>query len=54
MKARVVGALPDGKAMTAAEVAAATGLARATVSKTLLKLANSAEVLNGEPGSRLP
>ncbi len=53
-KARVLGTLTDGKAMTAGEVAAATGLARGTVSTTLSKLAKSGEVLKAERGYRLP
>jgi CRP-like cAMP-binding protein len=40
--------------MTAGEVAAATGLARGTVSTTLSKLAKSGEVLKAERGYRLP
>ena len=51
---RVLGALSDGKAMTAGEVAAATGLARGTVSTTLSKLAKGGEVLKAERGYRLP
>jgi DNA-binding IclR family transcriptional regulator len=50
----VLVALADGKAMTAGEVAAATGLARATVSTTLSKLAKSGEVLKAERGYCLP
>jgi aryl-alcohol dehydrogenase-like predicted oxidoreductase len=53
-KARVLGALTDGKAMTAGEVAAATGLARGTVSTTLSKLAKSGDVVKAERGYRLP
>jgi DNA-binding transcriptional ArsR family regulator len=53
-KARVLAALADGEAMTAGEVAAATGLARGTVSTTLSKLAKSGEVLKAERGYRLP
>jgi CRP-like cAMP-binding protein len=53
-KARVLGALTDGKAMTAGEVATATGLARGTVSTTLSKLAKSGEVVKAERGYRLP
>ena len=53
-KAHVLGALSDSKAMTAGEVAAATGLARATVSTTLSKLAKSGDVLKAERGYRLP
>lgn len=53
-KTRVLGALADGKAMTAGEVAAAIGLARGTVSTTLSKLAKSGEVVKAERGYRLP
>ena len=53
-KARVLGALSGGKAMTAGEVAAATGVARATVSTTLSKLAKSGDVVKAERGYRLP
>ena len=53
-KAHVLGALSDGKAMTAGEVAAATGLARPTVSTTLSKLAKSGDVVKAERGYRLP
>jgi DNA-binding IclR family transcriptional regulator len=50
----VLAALADGKAMTAGEVAAATGLGRGTVSTTLSKLAKSGEVVKAERGYRLP
>ena len=40
--------------MTAGEVAAATGLARATVSTTLTKLAKTGEVLKAQRGYQLP
>jgi DNA-binding IclR family transcriptional regulator len=40
--------------MTAGEVAAATGLERATVSTTLSKLAKSGEVRKAERGYQLP
>ncbi|OAI38503.1 hypothetical protein AYO39_01040 [Actinobacteria bacterium SCGC AG-212-D09] len=53
-KSRVLGALSYGEAMTAGEVAAATGLARGTVSTTLSKLAKSGEVVKAERGYRLP
>jgi DNA-binding transcriptional ArsR family regulator len=53
-KARVLSALADGEAMTAGEVAAATGLARGTVSTTLSKLAKSGELVKAERGYRLP
>jgi DNA-binding IclR family transcriptional regulator len=50
----VLGALSEGQAKTAGEVAAATGLARGTVSTTLSKLAKSGGVLKAERGYRLP
>jgi sugar-specific transcriptional regulator TrmB len=53
-KARVLGALSDGNAMTAGEVAGATGLPNATVSTTLSRLAKSGDVLKAERGYRLP
>ena len=53
-KARVLRALSDRKAMTAGQVAAATGLARPTVSTTLSKLAKRGQVVKGERGYRLP
>jgi CRP-like cAMP-binding protein len=40
--------------MTAAEVATATGLARATVSTTLSRLAKNGEVLKADRGYRRP
>jgi DNA-binding IclR family transcriptional regulator len=40
--------------MTARELATATGLARATVSTTLSKLAKSGEVTKADRGYRLP
>lgn len=53
-KASVLAALAGGDAMTAGEVATKTGLARATVSTTLSKLAKSGEVEKAERGYRLP
>ena len=53
-KAKVLGALSADGAMTAGEVAKATGLARGTVSTTLTKLANTGEVSKAERGYRLP
>jgi hypothetical protein len=53
-KPRVLAALTDGKAMTAGEVASATGLPTATVSTTLSRLAKSDEVLKAERGYRRP
>jgi DNA-binding transcriptional ArsR family regulator len=52
-KASVLAALAGGEAMTAGEVAAKTGLARATVSTTLSKLAKTGEVQKAERGYRL-
>jgi CRP-like cAMP-binding protein len=53
-KSAVLAALAGGKAMTAGEVANATGLGRASVSTTLSKLAKSGEVTKAERGYRLP
>jgi DNA-binding transcriptional ArsR family regulator len=53
-KTRVLAALADGDAMTAGEVAAATGLTRATKSTTLSRLATGGAVLKAERGYRLP
>jgi biotin operon repressor len=53
-KAKVLGALSADGAMTAGEVAKATGLGRATVSTTLTKLAKSGEAVKAERGYRLP
>jgi CRP-like cAMP-binding protein len=53
-KSAVLGALADDRAMTAAEVATATGLARATVSTTLSRLAKNGEVLKADRGYRRP
>jgi CRP-like cAMP-binding protein len=52
-KASVLGALASGEAMTAAQVADKTGLARGSVSTTLSKLAKSGEVQKAERGYRL-
>jgi len=51
-KAAVLAALAGGDTMTAGEVAAKAGLARATVSTTLSKLAKSGEVEKAERGYR--
>ena len=48
----VLAALSDGQAMTAGQVAAATGLGRATVSTTLSKLAKSGELAKADRGYR--
>ena len=52
-KAAVLAALTGGEAMTAGEVAATAGLARATVSTTLYKLAKTGAVQKAERGYRL-
>jgi DNA-binding transcriptional ArsR family regulator len=52
-KTAVLDALAKGEAMTAGDVAAATGLGRATVSTTLSKLTKSGEVTKAERGYRL-
>jgi DNA-binding IclR family transcriptional regulator len=49
----VLDALSAGNAMTAGEVATATGLARSTVSTTLTRLAKTGEVLKAERGYQL-
>lgn len=53
-KTAVLRALSPGGAMTAGEVAAATGLGRATVSTTLSKLSKSGEVTKAQRGYSLP
>lgn len=52
-KSSVLEALAAGKAMTASEVAGATGLGRASVSTTLSKLAKSGEVRKADRGYEL-
>ncbi len=52
-KTAVLGALGNGNAMTAGEIAAATGLARASVSTTLSKLATSGEIAKAARGYQL-
>ncbi len=52
-KSAVLSALAGGKAMTAGEVASATGLGRASVSTTLSKLAKSGEVAKADRGYQL-
>ena len=52
-KASVLAALAGGEAMTAGQVADKTGLARATVSTTLSKLAKNGEVQKAERGYRI-
>jgi DNA-binding transcriptional ArsR family regulator len=53
-KAKVLAALSSGQALTAGEVANATGLARGTVSTTLSKLSKTGEVIKADRGYRLP
>ncbi|MGO9906185.1 MAG: winged helix-turn-helix domain-containing protein [Solirubrobacteraceae bacterium] len=53
-KAKVLAALSSDKALTAGEVAKATGLARPTVSTTLSKLSKTGEVVKADRGYRLP
>lgn len=53
-KAKVLAALSADVAMTAGEVAKATGLARPTVSTTLSKLAKSGEAVKAARGYGLP
>ncbi len=52
-KSAVLAALATGEAMTAGDVATATGLGRATVSTTLSKLSKTGEVTKAERGYRL-
>jgi len=52
-KGAVLAALKDGNAMTAGEIAAATGLARATVSTTLSKLAASGAIAKAARGYQI-
>jgi DNA-binding transcriptional ArsR family regulator len=53
-KNTVLAALEKGGALTAGEVAEATGLGRGTVSTTLSKLARAGVVVKAERGYRLP
>ena len=53
-KAKVLSALSNDGALTAGEVAKATGLGRATVSTTLSRLAKSGEIAKAKRGYRLP
>jgi DNA-binding transcriptional ArsR family regulator len=53
-KAKVLAALSSGGALTAGEVAKATGLARPTVSTTLSRLSKSGEIVKADRGYRLP
>jgi DNA-binding transcriptional ArsR family regulator len=54
VKTIVLEALAKGGAMTAAEIAVATGTGRATVSSTLTRLARSGQVAKAERGYQLP
>ena len=53
-KAKVLAALSSDGALTAGEVANATGLARPTVSTTLSKLSKTGQVVKADRGYRLP
>src|SRR5450755_4538638 len=53
-KAKVLAALSNGQALTAGDVAKATGLARPTISTTLSKLSKTGEVVKADRGYRLP
>jgi biotin operon repressor len=53
-KATVLAALAGDRVLTAGEVAAATGLARPTVSTTLSRLSKAGEVVKADRGYRLP
>ena len=53
-KAKVLAALSSDQALTAGDVAKATGLARPTVSTTLSKLSKTGEVVKADRGYRLP
>ena len=52
-KGKVLAALSSDRALTAGEVAKATGLARPTVSTTLSKLSKTGEVVKADRGYRL-
>ena len=53
-RAKVLAALSSDGALTAADVATATGLARPTVSTTLSRLVKSGEAVKADRGYRLP
>jgi DNA-binding transcriptional ArsR family regulator len=53
-RATVLSALSHDRALTAGEVADATGLGRASVSTTLSKLAKIGEITKADRGYRLP
>ena len=50
----MLAALSSDQALTAGEVAKATGLARGTASTTLSKLSKTGEVVKADRGYRLP
>lgn len=52
-KTAVLSALRGGQAMTASQIAEATGLGRPTVSTTLSRLAKSGEVMKADRGYRI-
>jgi DNA-binding transcriptional ArsR family regulator len=52
-KSRVLAALADGEAMTAAQIATATGIGRGTVSTTLSRLAKAGEITKAARGYQL-
>jgi len=53
-KAKVLAALSSDQALTAGQVAKATGLAQGTASTTLSKLSKTGEVVKADRGYRLP
>lgn len=53
-KSKVLAALAGGEAMTAGDVAKASGLTRGTVSTTLSKLTKTGEVAKADRGYKLP
>jgi CRP-like cAMP-binding protein len=53
-RAKVLAALSSDGALTAGDVANATGLARPTISTTLSKLSKTGEVIKADRGYRLP
>jgi DNA-binding transcriptional ArsR family regulator len=53
-KATVLAALSTERALTASQVASATGLARPTVSTTLSRLSKTGDVVKADRGYRLP
>ncbi len=53
-KAAVLSALGNGGALTAGEIATATGLGRASISTTLSRLAKTGEVIKADRGYQIP